>query len=263
MTAQNSDNSKQADILMEDANRVVGLAHDSMRELTVSMTGISRESEEISKIVKTIDQVAFQTNLLALNAAVEAARAGEAGAGFAVVADEVRNLAMRAADAAKNTSNLLEGIVKKIKDETELVSRTNEAFTEVAETAGKVGRLVAEIAAASNEQHQGIEQVNRAMAAMDKVVQQTAGNAEENAGASEEMNAQSEQLRGFVGELITLVAGRTGKKGQHQEPGKDFEVMPTGAKAVYPEQKGLASSAPNRQLETATPMPASSTTESF
>ena len=106
-----------------------------------------------------------------LNAAVEAARAGEAGAGFAVVADEVRNLAMRAAEAAKNTAALIEGTVKKVNDGSELVSRTNEAFSQVAESAAKVGELVAEIAAASKEQAQGIEQVNTAVSEMDKVTQ--------------------------------------------------------------------------------------------
>ena len=103
-----------------------------MDKLTTSMGEISKASEETSKIIKTIDEIAFQTNLLALNAAVEAARAGEAGAGFAVVADEVRNLAMRAAEAAKNTANLIEGTVKKVKDGSELVGQTEKEFREVA-----------------------------------------------------------------------------------------------------------------------------------
>jgi len=207
MTKQNADNANQADNLMKEANHVVGQANDSMGELTGSMEDISKASEETSKIIKTIDEIAFQTNLLALNAAVEAARAGEAGAGFAVVADEVRNLAMRAADAAKNTSELIEGTVKKVKDGSELVTKTNEAFTQVAESAGKVGDLVSEIAAASNEQAQGIEQTNKAVAEMDKVVQQNAANAEESASASEEMNAQAENMKGMVGGLVVLVGG--------------------------------------------------------
>ncbi|HCY87044.1 MAG TPA: hypothetical protein DHV36_18070, partial [Desulfobacteraceae bacterium] len=148
------------------------------------------------------------TNLLALNAAVEAARAGEAGAGFAVVADEVRNLAMRAADAAKDTSQLIESTVKKVENGSQLVAATNEAFTRVAESTGKVGELVAEISEASGEQSQGIDQVNTAISEMDRVVQQNAANAEESASASEELNAQAEQLREYVGDLIMMVTGK-------------------------------------------------------
>ncbi|MBI9077316.1 MAG: methyl-accepting chemotaxis protein, partial [Desulfatibacillum sp.] len=160
----------------------------------------------------------FQTNLLALNAAVEAARAGEAGAGFAVVADEVRNLAMRAAEAAKNTANLIEGTVKKVADGSELVNKTNEAFGEVATSAGKVGELVGEIAAASNEQAQGIDQVNKAVAEMDKVTQQNAANAEESASASEEMNAQAEQMKDIVGDLMAMVGGHASRHPGFHEP---------------------------------------------
>ena len=172
------------------------------------MSDISKASEETSKIIKTIDEIAFQTNLLALNAAVEAARAGEAGAGFAVVADEVRNLAMRAADAAKNTAGLIEDTVSKINHGSEIVTKTNDAFSKVAESSSKVGELVGEIAAASKEQSDGISQVNTAVAEMDKVVQQNAANAEESASASEEMNAQAEQMKGFVNELVTLISGK-------------------------------------------------------
>ena len=171
------------------------------------MQEISKASEETSKIIKTIDEIAFQTNLLALNAAVEAARAGEAGAGFAVVADEVRNLAMRAADAAKNTAALIEGTVKKVSDGTALVKTTNDAFKEVAGSTAKVGELVGEIAAASTEQAQGIEQVNIAVTEMDKVTQQNAATAEESASASEELNAQAEEMKSFVADLAAMVGG--------------------------------------------------------
>jgi methyl-accepting chemotaxis protein len=192
---------------MTEARKVVGTANDSMGSLTNSMKEISRASEETSKIIKTIDEIAFQTNLLALNAAVEAARAGEAGAGFAVVADEVRNLALRASEAAKNTANLIEGTVKKIKDGSEIVDRTNEAFQQVATSSNKVGQLVNEIASSSREQAKGIEQINLAVTEMDKVTQQNAANAEESASASEEMNAQAQQMKSMVDELVTMVGG--------------------------------------------------------
>ena len=207
MTKQNADNASTADKLMKDSKLMVEKANGSMTELTQSMEDISKASDETSKIIKTIDEIAFQTNLLALNAAVEAARAGEAGAGFAVVANEVRNLAMRAAEAAKNTSVLIEGTVKKVREGSELVERTGGAFAEVSRSAAKVADLVAEIAAASSEQAQGIDQINKAVAEMDKVTQQTAANAEESASASEEMNAQAEQMKDIASELMTLVGG--------------------------------------------------------
>jgi len=208
MTKLNADNAHQADTLMKEANTVITHANTSMNALTSSMDQISKASEETSKIIKTIDEIAFQTNLLALNAAVEAARAGEAGAGFAVVADEVRNLAMRAAEAARNTSGLIEGTVKRIQEGSGLVLRTSEAFGEVARSADKVGRLVAEISSASHEQAQGIEQVNKAVTEIDKVVQQAAANAEESASASEEMSAQARRMKAMIEELVALM-GRT------------------------------------------------------
>jgi methyl-accepting chemotaxis protein/carbonic anhydrase len=207
MTKQNADHATLADKLMKEANQVVRQANDSMTELTGSMEEISNASEETSKIIKTIDEIAFQTNLLALNAAVEAARAGEAGAGFAVVADEVRNLAMRAADAAKDTSELIEGTVKKVNDGGDLVNKTNDAFSQVAKSAEKVGELVGEIAAASNEQAQGIGQVNTAVTEMDSVTQGNAANSEESAAAAEEMTAQAEQMKSYVEDLVAIVGG--------------------------------------------------------
>jgi len=207
MTKQNADHANEANHLMKTTKDTVERASQSMEKLIVSMSEISKASEETSKIIKTIDEIAFQTNLLALNAAVEAARAGEAGAGFAVVADEVRNLAMRAAEAAKNTANLIEGTVKKIKDGSEIADLSAREFHEVAASIGKSGELVDEITAASNEQAQGIEQVNKAVGEMDKVVQRNAANAEESASASEEMNAQAERMKEFVMELQGLVGG--------------------------------------------------------
>ncbi len=207
MTKQNAGNAQQANGLMGEAKQVVGTANASMIQLTESMAEITKASEETSKIIKTIDEIAFQTNLLALNAAVEAARAGEAGAGFAVVADEVRNLAMRAADAAKNTANLIEGTVKKVKEGSELVGKTNAAFQQVVGSSAKAADLVAEISAASSEQAQGIEQINTAVTELDKVTQQNAANAEESASAAEEMSAQAETMKGMVDELQSMVGG--------------------------------------------------------
>ncbi|SDT85008.1 methyl-accepting chemotaxis protein [Desulfobacula phenolica] len=208
MTKQNSANASQADNLMMDANKVINTATESMEQVIASMDDISKASEETSKIIKTIDEIAFQTNLLALNAAVEAARAGEAGAGFAVVADEVRNLAMRAADAAKNTAEMIEGTVKKINAGSMLVSATNKAFSKVAESSTKVGQLVSEISKASKEQSNGIEQVTSAFEDMDRVIQQNAVDTEESASAAEIMTTQTEQLREHVGDLVLLVSGK-------------------------------------------------------
>jgi methyl-accepting chemotaxis protein len=207
MTKNNADNANQANTLMQDVNLVVTDANQSMKELTQSMAEISKASEETSKIVKTIDEIAFQTNLLALNAAVEAARAGEAGAGFAVVADEVRNLAMRAADAAKNTSTLIEGTVKKVNEGATLVEKTNEAFKQVTDSSSKVGTLVAEISSASKEQADGISQVTTAVSEMDSVVQQ-------NAAGSEELSSQAGELRSQVGIMLEIVEGEKSRGNQ-------------------------------------------------
>ncbi|MFB3885957.1 MAG: methyl-accepting chemotaxis protein [Thermodesulfobacteriota bacterium] len=208
MTRQNAENANRANTLMEETSQVVEEANRSMSGLTESMKEISTASEETGKIIKTIDEIAFQTNLLALNAAVEAARAGEVGAGFAVVAQEVRNLAIRAADAAKNTANLIEGTVKKIKTGSENFSRTNETFVKVSQGARQARDLVREIAAASQEQARGIEQINKAVAEVDKVIQQNAGSAEESSSAAEEMNSQAMRLKDYVTDLMALLGGK-------------------------------------------------------
>jgi len=207
MSKQNADNAGQAKAMMGEAKTVVDKANRQMSDLIEAIGEITRSSEETGKIIKTIDEIAFQTNLLALNAAVEAARAGEAGAGFAVVADEVRNLALRSAEAAKNTSNLIEKTIKAVHNGNQLTTATQEAFKANAEISGKVNQLVDEIATASEEQAHGVDQINTAVAEMDKVTQRTAANAEESASASEELNAQAMQMRGFVEELMAVVGG--------------------------------------------------------
>ncbi len=205
MTKGNAKHAGEADSLMQDAKHTFEAANSSMRLLTASMEEISKASEETSKIIKTIDEIAFQTNLLALNAAVEAARAGEAGAGFAVVADEVRNLAMRAAEAAKNTTVLIEGTVKKVRDGSGLVTKTSEAFGELGDSTAKVATLIVEIATASKEQSLGIDQVSTGMNQTEQVIQKNSANAEQTAAASKEMNSQAEQMKGLVARLVALV----------------------------------------------------------
>jgi methyl-accepting chemotaxis protein len=252
MTKQNAEHAGQANTLMKESNAVIERANIAMNEVTSSMEEISKASVETQKIVKTIDEIAFQTNLLALNAAVEAARAGEAGAGFAVVADEVRNLAMRAAEAAKNTSDLIEGTVKRISEGSELVIKTNEAFSGVTSSSAKVGELVEEIAAASNEQAQGIEQINSAVTDMDKVTQQNAASAEESASASEQMNAQAEEMKGMVESLIMLVEGTKKTNGTntniHQIAVRKSPLKARKPKNLKPAPKAKVKSVDHQQV---------------
>jgi methyl-accepting chemotaxis protein len=207
MTRQDAENAGQADSLMKEANEVLHEADNSMKNLTESMDEISAASAETQKIVKTIDEIAFQTNLLALNAAVEAARAGESGAGFAVVADEVRSLAMRAAEAAKNTSTLIEGTVGKISAGSGLVAETSENFYVATQAVDRISTLISEIAGSTGEQARAIAQVNSAISHIDNVTQQNAATAEETASASEELSAQAEMMKSTVDELMVMVGG--------------------------------------------------------
>ena len=213
MTKQNADNAAQAKALTGEAKHIVDKLGDQMNRMVTAIQEVTKSSEETGKIIKTIDEIAFQTNLLALNAAVEAARAGEAGAGFAVVADEVRNLAMRSADAAKNTANLIENTIVTVKNSRDLTEQTQEGFKANVEISNKIGQLIDEIAAASSEQAQGIGQIGKAVAEMDKVVQQTAANAEESASAAEEMNAQAFQMKNNVEQLVTIIDGNSNAGG--------------------------------------------------
>jgi len=205
MTKKNADHAGQARKLMAETSHVVSAANLSMEHLTASMHEISKASEETSKIIKTIDEIAFQTNLLAINAAVEAARAGEAGLGFAVVSNEVRNLAMRSAEAAKSTANLIESTVNRIKEGAAVAEGMGAEFSQVAGKIAEMDGLIGEITAASDEQAQGIDQINRAIEEVDRVVQQNAANAEESASAAENMNAEAEQMKEFVQKLTMIV----------------------------------------------------------
>ncbi len=242
MTRKNAENAGEADRLMKTTNQIVLRANTTMHSLTSSMEEISKASEETQKIIKTIDEIAFQTNLLALNAAVEAARAGEAGAGFAVVADEVRNLAMRAADSAKNTGALIEDTVKKIRVGANLVGQTNHDFGEVTSMITKSGELVGEIAAASTEQAQGIDHLNQAVQEMDKVVQQNAASAEETASITQDMNSQSDQVRGLVVGLARLVGARNrsvvDSKGAKEQEKKSSDSLSMSVQGVLQSHVG-------------------------
>jgi len=211
MTRGNAENANQASALSSENRQTTQSCSHTMQEMAESISQVDQASKETQKIVKTIDEIAFQTNLLALNAAVEAARAGEAGAGFAVVADEVRNLAMRAAEAARDTSTQIEDIGKKIRGSMDQVSRSLEEFSRVEESSGKVDELMTEISTASDEQANGIEQVTRAINEMDRVVQQNASHAEESASASEELRAQAQGMRDMVEALRELVDGSAGR----------------------------------------------------
>ncbi|MHB1185653.1 MAG: methyl-accepting chemotaxis protein [Desulfobulbia bacterium] len=247
MIKQDADNARQADELMKEANTVILSADESMKKLTVSMEEISAASAQTQKIVKTIDEIAFQTNLLALNAAVEAARAGEAGAGFAVVADEVRNLAMRAAEAAKNTSNLIEGTVQKITAGNALVSETSESFYVAAQSTTRIGTIISEIAGAASQQANAVVQVTKAIHEIDTVTQANAAAAEESASASEELSAQAEMMKGSVGQLLEMVGG--GESPAIEPPAqKKLKRPPTlsqsGAKKIAPPARKALPPAP-------------------
>ncbi len=205
MTKRNADNAVQAKELSQQTRTAADTGAADMERMKNAMDAIKVSSGEIAKIVKTIDEIAFQTNILALNAAVEAARAGEAGMGFAVVAEEVRALAQRSAQAAKETAAKIEDSVSKSEHGVGLSGKVAESLQQIVERARKVDALVAEIATASNEQSQGISQVNTAVSQMDQVTQTNAANAEEGAAAAEELNAQSAELLRIVGDLSALV----------------------------------------------------------
>jgi methyl-accepting chemotaxis protein len=207
MTRRNAESAGEAARLSTHVHERVTQSNRDLGEMVEAMTLIQESSTKVSKIIKTIDEIAFQTNILALNAAVEAARAGEAGMGFAVVADEVRNLAQRAAAAAKDTAVLIEESSHSAQIGNERVVKVRDAIASLTEEVAKVKGIADEVSSASRQQSQGIDQVTQAISQMEQVTQTTAATAEESAAASEELNAQAETSMQVVREIETLVHG--------------------------------------------------------
>jgi methyl-accepting chemotaxis protein len=213
LTDRSAEGADQANTLMTETCEVVERGNASMTHLRSAIDEIKGSSDETAKIVKTIDEISFQTNLLALNAAVEAARAGEAGKGFAVVAEEVRSLAQRAAEAARDTSELIEQSVKNAENGVGVATETGEAFESIRERSMKVAELVSEMAGASRRQSEGIRHINEAVSQVDTVTRSNAATADQAASASEELSAQAEQLNTMVDDLRKVVGGSAGQAG--------------------------------------------------
>lgn len=213
-TRRNAENVGTANDLARETRASADQAVKDMQTMSQAMDALKNSSNDIAKIIQTIDEIAFQTNILALNAAVEAARAGEAGMGFAVVADEVRNLAQRSAQAAKETSAKIEGAISKTGQGVAITGKVAQALNEILAKARRMDELAAEITTASNEQAGGISQINQAVAQMDKVTQGNAANAEETAASAEELNAQAETMKRLVMDLVELVGVQPG----HPDP---------------------------------------------
>ncbi len=224
MTRQNADNANKTNTTTQTNNKLIGTGATAVKNMSQAMGEINDSAEQINRIIKTIEDIAFQTNLLALNAAVEAARAGEAGKGFAVVADEVRTLAGRSAQAARDTTQLSQTTIERVRNGSEIAGQLDSSFTEIESGSHSVARLIGEITSATNEQAQGVDQVNTAVAQMDKITQSNAATAEEAASAAEELSAQSTALNGMVQDLVGMVEGR--KVGPGDGNGGSFTGSP-------------------------------------
>jgi len=199
---QNADSARQANQLAAGAREAAEKGGSVMNTAVAAMNEINTASSRIAEIITTIDEIAFQTNLLALNAAVEAARAGEQGRGFAVVASEVRNLAQRSASAAKEIKGLIQDSVRKVENGSQLVNDSGKTLTEIVLSVKRVTDIVAEIAAASQEQATGVEQVAKATSQMDQVTQQNSAQTEEMSSTAEELSATAATLQDLVGRFM-------------------------------------------------------------
>jgi methyl-accepting chemotaxis protein len=236
MTRRNAENARNAKDIVSQTRVAADAGAADMQEMHAAMDGIKSASDNIAKIMKIIDGIAFQTNILALNAAVEAARAGEAGLGFAVVAEEVRNLAQRSAQAARETAGKIEDCIARSEQGMTVSVKVAKRLEEIAIGVREVDELVAEIATASREQSQGIDQVNIALTQMDTVTQGNAAATEESAGASEELHAQAQMLKSAVGELLVLVNGAKSPRASRPSGEAAFDV-----EARPPVKTGLVS----------------------
>ncbi len=214
MTKKNAETAQKAAAVSGSAKDAADHGNAAMHRMSDAIREIEKSAADTAKIIKVIDEIAFQTNLLALNAAVEAARAGESGKGFAVVAEEVRNLAMRSAEAAKNTATLIEQSVTRAKSGVQISAEVGKFLGDITTAAGQVNSLVAEISAANEEQSHGIEQVNTAVSQMNQITQSTAAGAEQSAAAAQELASQAVSLEGVVTELRTFIGSVT----QHSTP---------------------------------------------
>ncbi len=224
-TRRNAENANVANALSNNARNAAERGNSEMGHLIGAMTEINTSSNSISKIIKVIDDIAFQTNLLALNAAVEAARAGRHGKGFAVVAEEVRSLAARSATAAKETSDMIEHSIKTVNRGADLVQKTGEALMEIQQEAVKVADIIAEINTSSNEQAQGIAQINEGLSQIDRVTQTNTASAEESASAAEELSGQASQLRELVDRFRLTNNGGGGSYSMRLNSGRNRSLM--------------------------------------
>ncbi|MFW6332794.1 MAG: methyl-accepting chemotaxis protein [Thermodesulfobacteriota bacterium] len=223
MVHDNRDKAGRAENLVTGTRTVVTEAAESVSRLTASMERIARSGEDVSRIIGSIDEIAFQTNLLALNAAVEAARAGEAGAGFAVVAGEVRNLAVRAAESARNTTRLLADSADRIQESEQIVENTRRVFEEIRRRNGEAAALIGDISAAAGEQAQGIDQINDAVNSISEVVQENAAQAEETTAMAEQMDRQAKEAKSVADALSAIIGIKVTPK--HPNPSKIKKVM--------------------------------------
>ena len=226
MIRQNTENTRQAALLAKKTKESADKGNIEMKDMMSSMGELKKSSDEIAKIIKVIDDIAFQTNILALNAAVEAARAGEAGMGFAVVAEEVRNLAQRSAQAAKDTASIIESNIELSEKGVDVSGKVNESLSDIYNEAQKVNELLDEIAAASQEQAQGIAQINKAISQMEQVVQSNAATAQESSASSQELSSQAMNMKDIVNSLVQLVNGTQSELNQNNYRADIYKALP-------------------------------------